>query len=240
MRTLFSVIFLIFYIQSFGQMLKKRSICSSQIIKNEQIKNLSIDELRFLTNDLFARKGYKFKNADVDNYYSNFNWYKPVSDNEKIVYNAIEKQNIKLFQDKILDIKKEREKLITELKYFKSVLLANDKSTLSEKYNYFITDKEYKEQYTYLKEAFTKINFDDINWSFNGSMYSITVDNGDSVMNYEIKINPNRFEVKYSGQGGSTISKQLYPNGYTDEFSYWWEFEWKNDKIKYLKMNMAG
>jgi hypothetical protein len=61
MRIVFSLILLTFSIQSFGQTLKNCSICSNQIIKNEQLKNLSIDELRFLTNDLFARKGYKLK-----------------------------------------------------------------------------------------------------------------------------------------------------------------------------------
>jgi hypothetical protein len=236
MRIVFSLILLTFSIQSFGQTLKNCSICSNQIIKNEQLKNLSIDELRFLTNDLFARKGYKFKSSDVDNYYSNFNWYKPVSDNEKIIYNSIEKQNIKLFQDKASYIKKEREKLISELKFFKSALLTNDKSTLSAKYSYF----NYNEQCPYLKEAFGKINLDDINWSLNVGMYRITVDNGDCVMNYEIKINPNGFEIKYGNQGGSEISKQLYPNEQMNESTFWWEFEWRNDKMKYLKVNSAG
>jgi hypothetical protein len=114
--------------------------------------------------------------------------------------------------------------------------LTNDKSTLSAKYSYF----NYNEQCQYLKEAFGKINLDDINWSLNVGMYRITVDNGDCVMNYEIKINPNGFEIKYGNQGGSEISKQLYPNEQMNESTFWWEFEWRNDKMKYLKVNSAG
>lgn len=240
MRTIFILILQIFFIQSFGQTLKDCSTCSTQVIKSEQIKNLSIDEIRFMTNDLFARKGYKFKSADVDNYYSDKVWYKAVSDNSKIIFNDIEKQNIKLFQDKTTEIKKEREELITELKNFKSVLLAKDKSKLYTNYGYSTIDKEYNDQYKYLMEALTKINLDDVNWSFDIGMYKVTVDNGDFVMNYEIRISPDGFSVKYGNQGGSEIAKQLYPNDQITEFSFGWEFEWRNNKIKFLKINMAG
>ena len=41
--------------------LKDCATCATQVIDEEQISKLSIDELRFLTNDLYARKGYKFK-----------------------------------------------------------------------------------------------------------------------------------------------------------------------------------
>lgn len=68
-----------------------------------------MDEIRYLTNDLFATKGYVCKSSDVNNYYSNIKWYKPTADNKKIIYNNIEKQNIKLFQDKTSTIKNDRD-----------------------------------------------------------------------------------------------------------------------------------
>ncbi len=233
-------LFLTFSVQIFGQTLENCSTCSTQIIKEEQIKNASIDDFRFLTNDLYARKGYKFKSSDIDSYYSDKVWYKPVTDNNKIVYNAIEKQNIKLFQDKTLAIKRERESLIAELKNFKTSLLTNDTSMLSSKYGYSTTDKDYDKQYIYLKEAFSKINLDDINWSFDRGLYKATIDNGDIVMNYEIWINPDGFVIRYGNQGGTEIGKQLYPNDWITEFTFWWDFEWKNNKIKFVKINMAG
>lgn len=142
MKNIFFILLTFYGLKLTGQTLEDCSTCSTQIIKSEQIKNSSIDDVRFLTNDLYARKGYKFKSADIDNYYSDKVWYKPVTDNNKIVYNAIEKQNIKLFQDKTLAIENERKNLITELKNFKASLLSNDLSTLSSKYNYSVSNKD--------------------------------------------------------------------------------------------------
>ena len=45
--------------------LKDCATCSTQVIKEQQISKLSIDKLRFLTNDLYARKGYKFKDYEI-------------------------------------------------------------------------------------------------------------------------------------------------------------------------------
>ena len=58
--------------------LKDCATCSTQVIKEQQISKLSIDELRFLTNDLYARKGYKFKDYEISNYFNEKPWYKPV------------------------------------------------------------------------------------------------------------------------------------------------------------------
>ena len=57
--------------------LKDCATCSTQVIKEQQISKLSIDELRFLTNDLYARKGYKFKDYEISNYFNEKPWYKP-------------------------------------------------------------------------------------------------------------------------------------------------------------------
>lgn len=240
MKNIFFILLTFYSLKLTGQTLEDCSTCSTQIIKSEQIKNSSIDDIQFLTNDLYARKGFKFKNEDIDNYYSDKVWYKPVTDNNKIVYNAIEKQNIKLFQDKTLEIKNERKNLITELKSFKASLLNNDLSTLSSKYNYSVANKDYSEQYEYLKEALSKINLDDINWSYDMGLYKVTVDNGDVVMYYEIRISSNGFGIKYGNQGGTEIGKLLYPNDQITEFAFWWEFEWKNRRIRFQKINVAG
>ncbi|MDF2934178.1 MAG: hypothetical protein K0R36_3509 [Chryseobacterium sp.] len=240
MKYIIVLFFTILCFEGKSQTLENCSNCSTQVVKEEQIKGLSIDEIRFLTNDLFARKGYKFQSADVDNYYSDKVWYKPVTDNNKLIFSDVEKQNVKLFQDRTTEIKKEREKLITELKNFKSAILKKDNSELYTRYGYSTVDKEYKHEYKYLTEAVTKINLDDVNWSFDIGMYKVTVDNGDFVMNYEIRISPDGFSIKYGNQGGSEIGKQIYPNDQITEFAFWWEFEWKNNRIKFIKIDMAG
>ena len=89
--------------------LKDCATCSTQVIKEQQISKLSIDELRFLTNDLYARKGYKFKDYEISNYFNEKPWYKPVSDNSKVKLNAVEEQNVKLFQERTAILKADRE-----------------------------------------------------------------------------------------------------------------------------------
>lgn len=222
-----------------AQNLEDCSSCLYNIISQEQVKNLSLDDIRFLTNDLYARKGYKFKSIDIDAYYSDKVWYKPISDNDKIVYNAVEKQNIKFFQNQTFAIRKERELLINELKNLKTTILANDLSTLSSKYSYSTTDDS-NEGFIYLKDAFSKIELNDIHWSFDIGLYKVTVDNGDVVIDYEIRITRDGFGIKYGNRGGSEIGKQLYPNDQITEFTFWWNFEWKNNRIRFLKMDAAG
>ena len=85
-----------------------------------------------------------------------------------------------------------------------------------------------------------KINLNDINWSYDMELYKVTVDNGNVVMDYEIRIGPDRFSMKYGNQGGTQIGKLLYPNDQITEFAFWWEFEWKNGRIRFQKMNVAG
>lgn len=219
-----------------AQMIKDCATCLSNNIKQEQIENLSIDELRFLTNDLYARRGYKFKRGDIDNYYSDKKWYKPVGNNDKIVYTTIETQNLQLFQQRTAVLKANRDKLINDLKIFKTVVLASDKTTLKNKYSFSIQNEQNKN----IAEALTKINLDDVNWSKNKGLYSVIIDNGDYVMAYELKIENRHVTVQYSSRGSSEINETLYPSEFSDEYSFWWEFEWKNDTLKFLKMNAAG
>ena len=237
MRTFFILLSILAINTAFGQVLKDCSICSKQVIKAEQIKNLSTDDLRFLTNDLFARRGYKFKSQDVDSFYQEKSWYKPISDNNKIVYNDIEKQNIKLFQEKTAEINMDRKNFINELKAFKTAILAKNKSELSSRFGYALDEAE---QYNSLTETLKRIDLDDINWSYNTANYKITIDNGDIVMNYGIAIESESFSIRYGSQGGSEFGKLVYPNDQISEGAFLWEFQWKNGRIKFLKMDIAG
>ena len=232
---------LIFLIITFANTVQSQTIkdcasCLSKTIKQEQIENLSIDELRFLTNDLYARKGYKFKSGEIDNYYSNKKWYEAINDNEKIVYNTIEQQNLQLFKQRTAELKADRDQLMNELKIFKAALIANDKIALKNKYSFTTQNEQYKN----ITEALTKINLDDVNWLKHAGLYTIIIDNGDYVMAYELKIEKHHITVQYSSRGGSDIGESLYPSEFSDEFSFWWEFEWKNDALKFIKMNVAG
>ena len=92
MKHLYFLSIVLFSLSATAQ-LKDCATCATQVIKEQQIRKLSIDELRFLTNDLYARKGYKFKDYEISNYFNEKPWYKPVTENSKVKLNAVEEQN---------------------------------------------------------------------------------------------------------------------------------------------------
>ena len=53
----------------------------SKKMELSQITSLDIDTLRILRNEIFARHGYQFKSNYLQEYFSKFEWYLPVSDN---------------------------------------------------------------------------------------------------------------------------------------------------------------
>ncbi len=220
-----------------AQDLKDCVSCSAKMIKTEQVKNLSIDELRFLTNDLFARKGYRFKQGEVDSYFAQKEWYKRVKDNAEIVFSDIEKQNIKLFQDRTLYLKGKREKLLAELQVLKQYVLADNQQGLSDRFAYSKT----KNDFPFLKKVLEKVSIGDINWFKHKAKYEMTIDDGDFVRVYSIDINGSKVVFKYNNQGGSRLDEQntMYPTDYNNEFAYWWIFEF-DGALKYVKFDVAG
>ena len=55
-------------------------------------------ELRLLRNKILAYHGYRFQSKDLQEYFSNVGWYKPVSDNNTIKLSIIEQTNIQLIK----------------------------------------------------------------------------------------------------------------------------------------------
>jgi len=73
-----------------------QKIESFEFLKDQELKSKSVDELRLLRNEVFARKGYVFKSTDLQDYFKNKPWYKPdsnlsisITDEEKIYINKI-------------------------------------------------------------------------------------------------------------------------------------------------------
>lgn len=249
-QTIF-ILFLFSCLKINAQELKDCSSCATKVITKEQIKNLSIDELRFLTNDLFARKGYNFKRSDIDSYYSNIDWYKPVSDNAKIVFNDIEKQNTKLFQERVTELNADREKLITAIKNFKTAFLQKDKAKLNANFNYQIDfDANYyeSENFKYLTAVVNNLNLDAINWYKKRGHYIVTVDNLAETISYKISINENEINFIYDYDTGSNNdalneiedAEALYQSDHYTEFTYIWKFMWRNGKLVYTDLIIVG
>lgn len=59
-----------------------------QIINNDELNNIDKFTLLLAKNEIFARKGYKFKDKTLLDYYNTTDWYKP-SDSAKADYNDL-------------------------------------------------------------------------------------------------------------------------------------------------------
>ncbi|MCW3464774.1 YARHG domain-containing protein [Chitinophaga nivalis] len=238
MKTFYLTLFTLFVLKSAcAQSLHDCTSCTTQRLKPEQIENLSIDDIRFLTNDLFARRGYRFKSGEVDSYYAEKPWYKPVKNNEDIVFNEIEKQNISLFQQRTLFLKNKREKMIAELQSLKQYVLADNTPELSRRFKYIKSTSDFQ----YLQKAIEKISINDINWFKHKAKYELTIDDGDFVRVYSIHIDRNKIRIQYNNQGGSTLDEHttLYPTASNNEFAYWWDFEF-DTILKFIRFDVAG
>ncbi|WP_264530279.1 YARHG domain-containing protein [Flavobacterium sp. N502540] len=226
-----------------AQVLKDCSSCSTKIITQKQINGLCIDEIRLLTNEIFARKGYQFERGRFEDYFAGKAWYKAKNDNKSIVFNEIEKQNIKFFQDITKLLKAKQAELTNQLKVFKNLVLTGNKEELKSKFNFFYENQTGDDEPKSLKEVLNKINLDDINYYKNKGLNSTTTDNGFVKIVYEISINEEKINIYYNYMTHSEIIENF--DEFTDyhsenEFMYNWQFEFKNNKLKFIRLAVAG
>ncbi|PZP51296.1 MAG: YARHG domain-containing protein [Pseudopedobacter saltans] len=237
MKNILSIFFATMCIGSSAQTLKDCATCSTNTISNDQIQNLSLDEIQFLTNDLFARKGYVFHDSNIDAYYSNTDWYKPAKSNESIQYNDIENQNIRLLLSKNKELKEQREKMVEELKKFKALLKANDKQQLKNQFSYNLDGAD-----DLIKTIVDEVYIGDLHWLRNDGLYSITKDNGDIIKSYSLRVNGNKAIFEFGIKGISEVGqgKSIYPREYVTETTHAYLFDFKNGKLTFDKVVTAG
>ena len=77
-------------------------ISSEKVFTEEELKGKTIEELRILRNEIFAKKGYVFKDETLNDYFATKEWYKP-NENVQITLNNTEKKNIEII--KIVEVK---------------------------------------------------------------------------------------------------------------------------------------
>lgn len=243
MKKLTIMFFVVFSINAMAQTLKDCSTCSTQTIQTDQIKDLSIDEIRLLTNEIFARNGYVFENGRFQYYFEGKSWYKSKNDNKKVTFNNVEEQNIKLFQEKTKQLKSEQEELVKQLKQFKALVISDNKAELKSKFNFFYENPKDDFEPEYLKEVLKKIDFDDVNYYKNKGLHSLMTDNGFVKIVNELSIEGNNVTFSYNYMAMSEIIEDF--NEFTDyhsesEFSYNWQFQFKNNKLKFIRLAIAG
>ena len=80
----------------------------TKLLSTSDLQGLSAQQLRIARNEIYARHGRTFKDAELQNYFASCSWYKPNSAynyaNENSNLNSIEKQNvitIKNYEDSI-------------------------------------------------------------------------------------------------------------------------------------------
>lgn len=68
----------------------------SRMLSENELKNLSINDLSIMRNEILAGKGYIFKSAKWQTHFSKYPWYKPKYQNVDALLNEIEKYNLLL------------------------------------------------------------------------------------------------------------------------------------------------
>lgn len=212
-------------------------------MKEEQIKDLSIDEIRLLTNEIFARNGYQFENSRFQNFFEEQSWYKSKNDNKSVVFNEIENKNIKLFQDKVKELKNNQQELVNQLKNFKNLVLNNNKEELKIRFGFYYENQTEDDEPKSLKDVLNKINLEEINYYKNSGLNSTMTDNGFVKIVTEISIENDNVNLYYNYMSHSKIIKDF--DEFTDyhsevEYMYNWQFEFKNNKLKFIRLAIAG
>ncbi|MHC8950593.1 YARHG domain-containing protein [Sphingobacterium hungaricum] len=233
------ILFILFAPYCQAQSLKDCSSCSTEIIKPAQLIGSSIDEIRMLTNEIFAKNGHQFENPRIQEFFEQDPNYKSLGDNNKVTFNAIEKQNIKFFQETTKSLKATRQELTAQLEKFKCNVLGDELDMLKNSFNFSYEEGEQH----YLKDVVSRLDLDDINYYKNTGLQKVLVDNGFVKIVYELRIENNQIHLTYNHMAHSEIIKDF--DEFTDyhsenEFTYNWQFEFVNNKLKFVRFVVAG
>lgn len=74
-------------------------IASTRELKQEEVLNLTTDEMKMMRNEIYARHGYKFQNEEMFAHFSKMPWYKPTHADVREMLTPVEKKNIALIKE---------------------------------------------------------------------------------------------------------------------------------------------
>ena len=92
---------------SVGDMDKFQTVALTE----ELLKNLTMNDLRMIRNEFWARRGRRFSTPGFKQMFEWRDWYKPLKDQSKVKLNRIEEENVKLIEREEAKL---REKISTE------------------------------------------------------------------------------------------------------------------------------
>lgn len=89
------ILIVICILVSCGRAQKEVKEYSNQVeLTSMSLQGKSLEKLRVKRNEIFARKGYKFKSENLQKHFSTFDWYKPRYDHVDSLLTAVDKMNI--------------------------------------------------------------------------------------------------------------------------------------------------
>lgn len=71
---------------------------SERLVTEDDLAGMNADELRILRNAIFAVHGYMFKSSELQEYFSKFSWYEPLSNDVSGMLNTIEHKNVEFIK----------------------------------------------------------------------------------------------------------------------------------------------
>ena len=247
-QKLLILLLLFITIASNAQKLENCSECSSIKYSESNIITNELFELKLLRNEIFARHNFSFKNERLEEYFFNYDWYKPDYKNPvtQVNLNAIEQFNVTLFKRKEEEIKRNRELLLTELGKLKVAIKENDTSFISDFTNGIIKNDN-KSLLKKINSILKLIDIENINWHKGQAKYEILIDNGFSISSQGIYIKGNSITIMSTDpMTHSDLMKNdaafKYPSDYYSEFenSSGVEIIFKNGKLIVVSLIFAG
>ena len=73
-------------------------VITGMLLNNTYLSRFPRHKLRYMRNEILARKGYRFQSDDLRHYFESQSWYHPVADNSSVSLNIIETTNVQLIR----------------------------------------------------------------------------------------------------------------------------------------------
>lgn len=70
----------------------------NRLITEKELEKITLEELKIYRNEIFARKGYVFKDNKLQHFFGRQEWYIPLMSNKELELSEIEKQNVELIK----------------------------------------------------------------------------------------------------------------------------------------------
>ncbi len=137
-----------------------------RLFEEKELRKLSLDELHFLRNEFYARKGYIFKTDKMKNHFNDTEWYKGTIKDPSGLLDDTEKENVFLIktieeEKRLVSDNTSNDDLYT--KGTKKLLRKRDLKSLSSSQLYFLRNEFYaRKGYIFKKETLAEFfgNFD--------------------------------------------------------------------------------